>query len=832
LNKQRGSWVAATLLVAILLAGLTFMPGAQATTGKWRNINPTEYTSIPNVQLNSVYILNGGTSGIGSGNGWAVGNNGTIFNWDGFSWNNQSSGTPCNLHSVNFGGNGLGSGSPPSVPLSPFSSSAGFIVGGNVSQTVCPGEIALFWNGFSWYPLNTGLTTSTGNLTSVFMTCAYGSNSGCTSTQVDAWAVGMNATAGTTYRFTGVPVPAIGWTEVFVPGSTGCRINSVYMVSTTEGWAAGMCGKIYHWFGGGWTNTNTFGGIDFNSIFMDSSTDGWAVGTGGQIAHFTGGIWSAPVTPSTTTNTLRSISMVSSSEAWVVGDGATIVHATNLNGAALWTALGVNLVPTLRGLESVHATGGSNVWADGDTGTILQYDGTIWGSITAPLQTNFNAVFMSGDSDAVSVGNMTISGGVPTPTVVRWDGVKWFRPQGGTVAATDLWGVWEASSSEFWVVGGGQGVFPHVAHFNNGVFADVTPPSCGASCVLLSVYGTASNNVWAVGTGGTFTQWSGAGWGVITPFDVANDPATTVWRSVTFVGGDSNKGWAVGFDPGVIAKIYCYNNACSMAGGTPQAWTSVPVPPPPGVPANTQLNSVSTQSDNNNHVWIAGSNGVILLINGDTQTITSTTVGGGLYNLTSIVVDSSTDGWAVGQDTTNNLPVFVHYNGISWTTVAISPPFANAGRLQGMFLRGSTNGFAVGTTAGVFPLATSLGMMFHLDPPGGVYATTSASSTPIPTTTTSAASTTSSSSSMSSSTSSTPVTTTSSLTATVVSTSVSVVTTTVVSTPTTTTSSSSSSSSVSTPMALPPIPGFPWESIIAGLILGMTALAIVRRRRK
>jgi hypothetical protein len=33
-------------------------------------------------------------------------------------------------------------------------------------------------------------------------------------------------------------------------------------------------------------------------------------------------------------------------------------------------------------------------------------------------------------------------------------------------------------------------------------------------------------------------------------------------------------------------------------------------------------------------------------------------------------------------------------------------------------------------------------------------------------------------------------------------------------------------------MVLPAIPGFPWESIIAGIILGMTTLAIVRRRKK
>jgi hypothetical protein len=50
------------------------------------------------------------------------------------------------------------------------------------------------------------------------------------------------------------------------------------------------------------------------------------------------------------------------------------------------------------------------------------------------------------------------------------------------------------------------------------------------------------------------------------------------------------------------------------------------------------------------------------------------------------------------------------------------------------------------------------------------------------------------------------------------------------STPTTTTTQATSS--VSTPLALPPMPGFPLESILAGILVGMAALAILRRRRK
>lgn len=830
----------AVILLTILVAGMTLIPNTQASTGKWRNINPTEYTSIPNVNLNSVYMLSGGTGGIGAGNGWAVGNNGTIFNWDGFSWTNYTAGTPCNLHSVNFG-------SPLSLPMSPISSSAGFAVGGNVSKTVCTKAIALFWNGFSWFPVNLGLADAE-NLTSVFITCANGNNGACGSNEVDAWAVGMNATAGTAFHFSGIPGSGGAWSEATVQGSTGFRINSVYMVSTTEGWAVGIGGKIYHYFGGTWTNPYTFGGVDFNSIFMVSSTEGWAVGTGGQISHFIGGTWQSPFTPSGTSATLRSVSCVGSSECWAVGDQATIIHFTS----GTWLPLNVIQVPTLRGLSGVHGTGGSNVWAVGQTGSILMFDGSVWGSITAPLQTDINSVFMTGSSDGAAVGNTTSVGA----TIVRWDGVKWVRPQGSS-AATDLWGVWEAGSNEWWAVGGDAGHYPYILHLTSmtstsftGVdspFSSIPCPGSTPQCILLSVFGTSSSNVWAVGTGGIFAQWTGGpNWGVVGPFVPV--PAGTVWRSVTFVGGDSNNGFAAGFftSSGGGPLLYCYNNGCAMLSGTPEAWATVGLPG--SVPLTTQLNSVSTQQDNSNHVWIAGSNGVILLIDGNTHTITPSFVTSS-YNLTSIAVDSSTDGWAVGQDTATNLPVFVHYDGSAWTTVAISPPLpAQEGggitgttrptRLQSMFLLSSTNGFAVGTTAGnhntMLPSTGSLGMMFHLDPPGGVTAGTTYTPPPVTVTTTPSTTAASTSSSTAASTSTVPVTSTTATSATGSSTmvSTSVVTSTVVNTPTTQAATTSASSSVSTPLALPPIPGFPWESIIAGIILGMAALVIVRRRKK
>jgi hypothetical protein len=44
--------------------------------------------------------------------------------------------------------------------------------------------------------------------------------------------------------------------------------------------------------------------------------------------------------------------------------------------------------------------------------------------------------------------------------------------------------------------------------------------------------------------------------------------------------------------------------------------------------------------------------------------------------------------------------------------------------------------------------------------------------------------------------------------------------------------SSTATSGVTTPLVVPAIPGFPWESIIAGLVLGISALVLMRERRK
>ena len=93
-----------------------------------------------------------GVAMVGSSDGWAVGNEGTIQHYDGSSWNLIASGTTSDLYGVSFG--------PPASP----NPNAGFAVGGSGGIAM-----ALYWSGVSWFPIVNGLSgPAAQKLSSVF----------------------------------------------------------------------------------------------------------------------------------------------------------------------------------------------------------------------------------------------------------------------------------------------------------------------------------------------------------------------------------------------------------------------------------------------------------------------------------------------------------------------------------------------------------------------------------------------------------------------------------------------------------------------------------------
>ena len=869
--KQRKIRITLSLLLSTMVLLSLLVPARAPPIGLWRLISPTEYTPNPASNMHGVYMINGGTSGKGSGVGWMVGDNGFAFQWDGFSWN-QAAIPPnnCQLDSVNFGG--------PLNPLTSITSSAGWIVGGVGPGGACaPGKgVSFFFNGVNWveYPIPSP-TPATTEVRGVFLV-----QSGPPGNFIHAYAVGTESGAdGVFWVWNGVPGAGGAWSRCTVAGCgpvVANPVNSLYMTHCTgspcaadDGIAVGNGGTIFRFVAGVWTPRASPTANNLNGVAMSSPTNGWAVGDSCTIIRTTdGNTWVGAVSPATCTANLRSIVMVSASEAWAVGDsdagGPTVVHGTSLDSAPTWTRIPVNQIAVAApiGLNAVvFAPSGGNIWAVGASGVAAfclsncgSVSGAIFSTTTSPQRPNLNSVFMVSDSDGFAVGDPDAAG---NPTIIRWNGgtFSWTRAPAVLPLASPaaLFGVYMTGSSSAWAVGGVSPGFATAStlYFDGNTWTGRTVPACG--CALRSVYMISDSNSWAVGTtpgppfligvimhstttGGSFST-APSTLGTPGLFSVFFDPTS---------GGQS--GWAVGGDGVGLPVIVHTTN------GGADAWPLVGLPP--GIPAGVILRSVFFQDST--HGWAVGSGGgatTMLYWNGFSWTLVPITINApyvGPLDLFGIFVlggPPATDGWAVGVDTGTGFPVTVHYDSAtnSWSTL-LAPSIPNLGTLNGLALRSSTNGLAVGTQITGNP--ASLALVLHLDPPDGVTAsgTTTTPTTSTPTTTTSSVTSvvtttstgTSTTSEIGTSTQTTPSgTATTSATTTQTSTMTSVETTSSVSVSTETESSTTESSTTetsagttSTPLQLPPIPGFPWESIVAGIIMGLGALAMARRRRR
>lgn len=125
------------------------------------------------------------------------------------------------------------------------------------------------------------------------------------------------------------------------------RITSMAMLSPSEGWAVGVLPRpvsasgagdatqpdnsiILRYHDGRWDEYARIPGptasisFSLDSVAMVSASDGWAVGVDGTILHYTGGVWVRVSGP--TTATLRAVAMWGPADGWAMGDGGTILR--------------------------------------------------------------------------------------------------------------------------------------------------------------------------------------------------------------------------------------------------------------------------------------------------------------------------------------------------------------------------------------------------------------------------------------------------------------------------------------------------------------------------
>lgn len=333
----------AVILLIITMLSAVSVVYAQSITGE-NTVSPTSSN------LNAVTIVSN-TSQVSNANlvnsdAWAVGDSGTIIQWNGTRWSTVNSNTTSNLYGVVF-----------------VNSTVGWAVGGGSNNGVIQK-----YNG-TWYAVN---TTNVINSTLYSVTMD--------STGATGWAVGAN---GIIVRWNG---NNNAWT--IQPNQTTNNLRSVAMIhGLNEAWVVGDNGTILHFDGANWSNMTSTTTTQLNAIVMVNSSMGWAVGgnsSRGIILNLNGTTWSnwnrinfgGAGGMDTINSTLYSLTMDTANSSWASGASGVVAYWTGTEWAGQ-TNIASN---DLRGIAMVHGapSGTSYAWAVGNGGRILAWTGTSW----------------------------------------------------------------------------------------------------------------------------------------------------------------------------------------------------------------------------------------------------------------------------------------------------------------------------------------------------------------------------------------------------------------------------------------------------------------------
>jgi hypothetical protein len=221
---------------------------------------------------------------------------------------------------------------------------------------------------------------------------------------------------------------------------------------------------------------------------------------------------------------LEGVFGTSSNDVYVVGKGATILHSQNATDPNGWKPL--NGSASTGKLNAVWGASPAHVWAIGDGGEILKWDGKEWKKQVSGTTANLYGIYGTSKDNVVAVG--------ASGTILRWNGTSWASEGSGTTI--ELRAVWGTGPDNIWTSGAG------------GTMKQWTGSGWVGSGDLVStvwaIWGPNDKLMWAVGDSGLIYKWSvGMGWASDGPSHKAN------YRAITgHFNGAIGKLWIVGTD--------------------------------------------------------------------------------------------------------------------------------------------------------------------------------------------------------------------------------------------------------------------------------------------
>lgn len=377
------------------------------------------------------------------------------------------------------------------------------------------------------------------------------------------------------------------------------------------------------------------------------------VGFAGRVCSKDSWCWYSPLPQA---NPLRGIWGAAADDIWAVGDSATILH---FDGGAWSGGAPAGLAPT--DLYGVYGVSPTNVWAVGTNSGLMQYDGNGWkvspqsGSVPSGSPQTLRAVWGSGPNDYWAVGNSGV--------ILRYNGTNWSEFAGSRSLTTNtLLGIWGSAPDDVWAVGSNI-----VLRFNGTSWAvDNAAMALLSGSTMYAISGTAKDRIIAVGSSGRVIRYNGTSWS-LDPMSGAIGISTTYALSVT-----GNGAIAVGSGSGGGIGGSRFDNNSWQFTAAPGNLTVF------GVYANSLTDA-----------WAVGDVGLLLRYDGQAWTVPQISAPAQNYTLYNVWGNSPSDVWAVGSSGTIR-----HFDGESWS----ASPSNSSSTLLNVWGFNLNNVFAVGTS--------------------------------------------------------------------------------------------------------------------------------------
>lgn len=291
------------------------------------------------------------------------------------------------------------------------------------------------------------------------------------------------------------------------------------------------------------------------------------------------------VMPKVTTTDLKAVWGASATDVWAVGNSGTVLH---FDGSK-WNAVFIGLSDQLRG---IHGCGKNDVWVVGQKGAgaftesgepvVAHFDGQTWSTKGTNLSNDFylNDIWCTSANDVWGAGPSKVGNSWVGGTIAHYDGNTWtvVKKTTGRVRT-----IWAASAKSVWAFGDTSTYY----HYDGQKWTETSKG--GQGVYRYDVWGFATDDFWTVGdtnsTGSPFlSHYNGLSFTSYPP--PASDRLYAVW------GPNSNSVYAAG----ALGYIFHYDG---------QGWTLSRN----RVTGDSAINGI--WGSNTNDVWAVGDGGVI-----------------------------------------------------------------------------------------------------------------------------------------------------------------------------------------------------------------------------